>query len=86
MKTCRLGGPDHQQTEVRGLQNGQVVLLASNQYRQIGHCRSILLCYGCMRHRVQGHQNDGSNGTGRVGKKTRERERILEKKDMCVRV
>ena len=35
VRTCRLGGPDHQQTEVRGLQNGQVVLLASNRYRRI---------------------------------------------------
>ena len=53
-KTGRLGWPDHLQTEVRGLQDGQVVLLASNRYHRTGHRRSTLLCYGCIRHRVQG--------------------------------
>ena len=74
MKADRLGGPYHQQTEVRGLQNGQV-LPASNRYRRIGHHRSTLLCYGCIRYRVQGRPNDGNMRTTGV-KKEEEGERM----------
>ena len=66
--TGRLGGPDNWQTGEGLLQNGQVVLHASNRYRRIGHCRSTPLCYGCIRHRVQCRQNDGIMEMSLVGK------------------
>ena len=72
VKTGRLGGPDHQQTEVRGHQNGQVVLPAFRRYRRIGQCRSTVMCCGCIRHTVQGCQNYGSKGTTGVGKEEEE--------------